>query len=382
MPQHVRVPVSMLRNFAMETLAASGLGDEEQSIVADSLLFADMRGIATHGVSKLPVYIRRVFAGSLDPKAKPECIRSCGALACIDGHNGFGQVSASFGMRHAIMLALSNGVGVAVVRNSNHFGAAGYFAVMAASRNLVGFALSNANPTMAPWGGARPLIGTNPIAVAVPTGNECLFVLDLACSTVARGKIIEAARLGLPIPAGWALDRDGNPTTDVQEALGGLVAPLGGVKGSALAETVDILSGVLSGAGFLSSVGHLYQGLDRPQGVGHFLAALNIADIMPVEDFKSRMKAFIDQIRSCPPVREGEAVYYPGELELASERRCLREGVPLSDEVLADLDTMAAGIGIVSLSERLRQASGPPSEDRLSAEDRTGGIRPGGSRGR
>ncbi|HHY47399.1 MAG TPA: Ldh family oxidoreductase, partial [Firmicutes bacterium] len=279
MSNQICVPVSVMRRFSMEALAAVGAGDEEQSIVADSLLFADMRGITSHGVSKLPVYIKRVLAGSINPKAKPECVVSRGYVACIDGHNAFGQVAASVAMRHAIMLALSGGVGVVVVRNSNHFGAAGYFALMAASRNLIGVALSNANPTMAPWGGSRLLLGTNPIAIAVPTGDECPFVLDLACSTVSRGRIIEAARLGRPIPPGWALDKNGNPTTDPQEALRGQMAPLGGVKGSGLAEAVDILSGVLSGARFLSSVGPLYQDLDKPQGVGHFFAAVNVADI-------------------------------------------------------------------------------------------------------
>lgn len=340
----------------MESLGAVGVGDDDQSIVADSLVFADMRGITTHGVSKLPVYVRRIRSGGIDPAARPECLRTRGALACVDGHNGLGQVSATAAMSLAIQLALSHGVGVAVVRNSNHFGAAAYFALMAASRDLIGVAISNANPTMAPWGGADALLGTNPIAIAVPTGGEFPLVLDMACSTVSRGRIIQAARDGEPIPPEWAFDQDGNPTTDATRALAGRMAPLGGPKGSGLAAMVDVLSGVLSGASFLSSVGPLYEDLNRPQGVGHLLAAINVNDIMPLGEFRKRMSDFVDQIRGCRPAREGEPVYLPGEPEILSERRCLTEGVPLGRETLRELDDMAAEIGVAPLSAALRRA--------------------------
>jgi LDH2 family malate/lactate/ureidoglycolate dehydrogenase len=257
-----------------------------------------------------------------------------------------GQVVAARAMEEATRRARQRGVGLVGVRNSNHFGMAAYFAMQALRHDMIGVALSNAPATMAPWGGARPYLGTNPMAIAVPAGDEPPIVLDMAMSTVARGKIILAAQEGLPIPEGWAVDPDSEPTTDPARALEGMVLPVGGAKGYGLATIVEILAGVLVGAAFGPHIGALYDNFTSPQRLGHLLGAIDVQAVDAAERFKGRMDRLIREIRAVPRARHIERIYLPGEIEWLAEHRRRQEGIDLHPQTVQALATVADDLGI------------------------------------
>ncbi len=335
-----------LRRFAAGVLEKAGVPRDHAETAAEVLLFADLRGIESHGISKLPIYAKRIADGGIDPKARPEVLGRKGGVVRIDGKNALGQAAASFGADAAVEAALEHGIGLAVVGNSNHFGVTAYYSMKGLSRGVVGFALSNANPTVAPWGGKKALVGTSPLSVAIPTGSGLPFVIDMASTTVARGKIILYAQKKKPLPPGWALDLDGKETTDPEVALKGLLAPLGGAKGSGLALVIDILSGLLSGSKYLADVGHLYSGTGKPQGIGHVFGALDISAFMPREKFLDAMDDYVEQVHACPRADGVERIYVPGEIEHLASLRAAKEGVELSETTVKELADTGAGLGL------------------------------------
>ena len=235
------IQVKRLQTFIEEAITAVGLSKENAEILANSLIVADLRGIKSHGIVRLPTYIQRVEKGIMDPKATGVFLQDQGATAVLDAQNGFGQIAGYRAMRHAIKKAGECGIGMVGVRNSNHFGIASFYSMMALKENMIGIVLTNSSPAMNPYGTISPLLGTNPISLAVPADKELDIVLDMSTSMVARGKIRIAAAADKPIPLGWATDADGNPTTDPNEALKGCLEPIGGVKGAGLSLMVDIL---------------------------------------------------------------------------------------------------------------------------------------------
>jgi LDH2 family malate/lactate/ureidoglycolate dehydrogenase len=339
-------PAKSLRELAEAIARHAGVRAEDAAILADALIYADLSGIGTHGVSRLPIYIERIERGLIDPTGQPQVVREATSAAVVDANGCLGQVAGVFAMRKAIELARQAGVGVVTVKHSQHFGAAGYYCKLAADGGLIGIGLTNSEPAMAPWGSYEAYLGTNPIALGCPTGRDFPIVIDLATSHVARGNIIAAAREGQPIPEGWALDAAGNPTTDAEAALDGSVLPLGGVKGYALALLVDMLSGVLSGAGFGTGVGSMYKDFTRPANVGHLVGAIDPAAFMPIDDFGARVATMIDEIHAKPTAPGFDAVCVPGEIEAARRLTRAKEGVPLTADVVSALRNLAEGAGI------------------------------------
>ena len=239
-----------LASFATRIYAALGAPDQDARLLADSLVQADLWGHQSHGVMRLSWYAARIRSGVMQAKTTAEFLADTDALAVIDGHDGIGQVLTSIAAREAITRARKHGVGVVAVRNSNHFGTAMYFTLMAAREACVAFLSTNASPAMAPWGGRKKTVGTNPWSIAAPAGKYAPMVLDIANTGVARGKIYLAKQKGLPIPLGWAIDAMGEPTTDPQQAIDGIILPMAEHKGYAIAMMMDVLSGVLTGSSF------------------------------------------------------------------------------------------------------------------------------------
>jgi len=327
----------VLLDFADQVLQAAGVDAQESQVVADNLITANLRGIDSHGITRLPLYVERLEAGLIARRTEVERVRQTPGACVLDAHNGWGAVAGLAGIREAIGRARQVGTGVAVVRHSNHFGIAAYYAQEAVAANMIGVAMTNASANMSPWGSRQPYFGTNPICVAVPAGRERPVIYDGATSVVAIGKLVLAAKKGEQIPSNWAADQYGQPTTDPRVAVAaGNLLPMGGYKGSGFALMVDVLSGVLAGAAFGSHVSNLRR-LDAPQNVGHFFAALDIGAFADPAEFQGEMEQLVREIKDSPRAPGCERVYLPGEIEWECEERRRREGIPVPPEVLAEL---------------------------------------------
>ena len=269
----------------------------------------------------------------------------------LDGHDAMGQVLAARAADEAVARAKAHGIGAVAVRHSNHFGTAMYFTLRAASRGCVAFLSTNASPAMAPWGGREKTVGTNPWSWAAPAGRHAPMVLDIANTGVARGKIYLAKQKGLPIPEGWAIDAAGAPTTDAAAAIDGIVLPMAGHKGYAIAVVMDMLSGVLGGSAFGRDVHGPYQA-ERRSGAGHLMIALDIAAMQPLAEFESRMERYIAELKAVPLAQGFDEVAYPGELEARADARHRAEGLRLPRDTLADLATLGERWGVPPPSAR------------------------------
>ncbi len=348
----MRIDEAKLKAFSSAVLRKSGLKKKRADEASEVLVFADARGIESHGVSKLSIYVKRIKAGGIDPKAEPEVVSRVGGLCRIDARNALGPVGGYFGAKTAVAAAKEHGIGLAFVGNSNHFGVTAFYSMMGIGKNLVGFAFSNANPTMAPWGGKKALVGTSPLSIAIPTKSGMPVVIDMASSLVARGKIILYAQKKKQLPAGWALDADGKETLDPEVALKGLLTPMGGAKGSGLALVIDVLCGVLSGSKWLTGVGHLYSGTEAPQGIGHVFGAIDIAALMKPKEFLSVMDEYVRTVHDCPRADGVDRIYMPGEIEYLKTLESRKEGVYLSDATATDLRNVGEDTGVDFASYR------------------------------
>ena len=337
----VRINCEELEAFVTTILTRAGVPDHEAIIVADCIVSADRRGIASHGVSRLPVYLAKVEAGSMERATRIEILRESQSAALLSGGNGWGPVAGKGAMELAIEKASRTGAAFVGVRESNHFGIAAYYAMMALGHDMIGIALTNSTPLMAPWGSRQAYLGTNPISVAVPAGRERPIVYDGATSVANRGKLVLASRRGESVPNEWAIDPQGHPTTDPAAGLKGALLPIGKYKGSGLAIMVDVLCGVLTGGLFGSAVGDLYDA-SSCSGVGHFFGALKVDCFMPVDEFKERVDAFVREIRSLPKAEGVGRIYLPGEIEFEKEEESMRLGIALDRGVLNDLNEVAA----------------------------------------
>ena len=312
--------------LCLEALTGKGLSAEDAAVCAEAIMFATLRGLDSHGiVSILPAICNSVAVGRIDPSAEVQVI----GPNLLQGNGAAGPVVGARTMRRAIEAAGQSGVGAAVAFNCNHFGAASYYASMAAGLGLIGLCMCNAGPAVAPFGGARPLHGTNPIAYAAPGGREPPIVLDVATSMAAHGQVFKALRRGQPIPAGWALDETGRPTTDPRAAA--TLLPFGAHKGYGFAVLVDVLTGALAA----STVGLdvRQQDVDREHaGQSFFMLALDPAAFGGREAFGQRVDALWRHIHATPPSEGFQEVLAPGELELRTERKRRAEGIPLYDE--------------------------------------------------
>ena len=336
-----------LAAFATAVYASTGMPEPDASLVADTLVQADLWGHQSHGVLRLDWYLARILAGKMDPVTKPTLVVDVGAIAILDGHDGVGQILANRAMQEAIKRAKQHGIGVVGVRNSNHFGTAMYYTLQAARSDCVGFLSTNASPAMAPWGGRRKVVGTNPWSWAAPAGRHAPLVLDIANTGVARGKIYLARQKGERIPEGWALDSMGAVTTDPQAAIDGIILPMAQHKGYAIALMMDVVSGVLTGSGFGSDVHGPYQ-FANPSQCGHLAMAFNIAAFQPISEFYSRIEKLITEVKGVPLAQGFTEVFYPGEIEARNDTRNRREGLHLPEDTLADLTKIAKRTGLTS----------------------------------
>lgn len=339
-----RVDPQALRTLVHDVFRRCGMAAGDATLLADTLISADRRGVHSHGVLRVPEYVRKLTHG-VDPRGRPEVVRDAGACLVVDGGNSMGQIGAHFAMSQAIERARTTGIAAAAVRGSNHCGAMAYYAMQAPPEDMIGLATTNALPTMAPWGGAERLLGINPLAVAVPAGEELPIVYDAAFSATAHGKVRVYHQKGLTLPEGWALDQGGSPTTDPAAALNGLLMPIGGFKGTALALIMGLLSSMLSGAAYGTELGTMEEG-PRPGQDGHFCAAIRVGAFEDVARFKARVDGAIRQLHACRPAPGFDRIYAPGELEFATEARSDRDGIPLSRETLDDLEGVARAHGL------------------------------------
>ncbi|MGD0739729.1 MAG: Ldh family oxidoreductase, partial [Terracidiphilus sp.] len=293
-----RYSKEVLVNVVTQLAAGMGVPVADAALFAEVLVDADVSGVSTHGVSRLNIYLKRIELGLIDPKATLKIDRQAGSVVVLDAGNGLGQIQARKALDLLMPMASQNGVATATIRNSQHFGALSWYSNFAASQGMILLAMTNCEPAMSPEGGYEAFFGTNPIAASFPTGKGFSVKIDLATSGVARGNIIAAQKKGQSIPQGWALDPDGNPTTDASQALLGTVLTMAGHKGYALAMMVELFSGVLSGAAIGSDVGSMYKNLDRKQDVGHFFCLFDVKAFLDYDEYLQRIDETIDRIKS------------------------------------------------------------------------------------
>ncbi len=351
-----------LQQFAKAVFGAMGCPEADAGLAAEILVTADLRGVDSHGIARLPGYVRLADLNRVNPNPQIKVIHETPSTAVVDGDAGLGLVVAPKAMQIAIEKATLAGTGWVAIRNSNHFGIAGYHAMRAVPHDMIGWAMTNAGPLVAPTFSKDKLLGTNPIAVAVPAGEEPPFLADFATTTAAYGKLELLQRKNLPAPAGWAQDADGNPSLDAHAVRnGGALLPLGGDrergshKGYCLGSIVDIFSGVLSGAnygpwvppfataGFMSSAAQLVGA-----GTGHFVGAMRIDAFRPAEEFKSHMDNWIRTFRQARPVDGAEAVLIPGDPERILEKERHENGIPLLPPVAQSLLEIGSRFGIAT----------------------------------
>ena len=329
-----------LRQLCAELLMQEGMKQEDAIVCADSLVDADLSGVESHGVSRLTNYMKRLQTQVVSHASDYTIEKEYPGSILVDGKNAMGMAVARFAMMRCVEKASENGSWFAAVKHSNHYGTAAYYARMAAEKGMIGITGTNAPPNIAPWGSSQKYMGTNPIAIAVPTDEEPM-VLDMAPSVVAMGKIILAAKLGETIPEGWVLDPDGKPTTDPQVGQYGTLIPIGGPKGSGIAIMMEILCGVLSGAEFGPHINHFWKDFVNPQNVGHFFAAIDVEKFCGINEFKKRAGQMIREMKALPLSEGTEAIYMPGEIESLRRKERKEKGIMLSDSVYEELRTLA-----------------------------------------
>ncbi len=340
-----RLPAATLQAVGQAIFERCGMTPADAAVLAETLVTADLRGVHSHGLMRVPEYVQKLRHGGVNPTGRPRVISDAAGALVVDGGNSMGQIAAFFGMRQAIERARTTGLAAAAVRGSNHCGAMAYYAMLALPEDMIGLATTNALPAMAPWGGAERILGINPLAVAIPAAAEPPLVLDIAFSGAAVGKIRVYAQKGLPIPDTWAFDADGRPTTDPLAALGGLLQPIGGYKGTGLALVMGILATLLSEASYGTELGSLTAG-PTPGQDGHFCLALKIAAFTDPARFTARVDGIIHQLRACRRAPGVERVYAPGELEAETEARYRADGIPLTAATLEGVIAAARELGV------------------------------------
>lgn len=334
------------RSFAADLLASAGVPGEDADLAAGCLVRADLRGIDTHGIVRLPGYLERLERGLVTAAPDLAFERVTDSVARLDAQNGLGFVVASRAVAEAVRMADTSGIALVGIRNSTHFGMAATYLLQAIEAGHLALVFTNASRAMPPWGGTGELFGTSPFAAAAPNPGGVPFLLDMAPTIVARGKIRKAAREGRAIPDTWALDAEGRPTTDAEAALGGTLLPIGGPKGAGLSMLMDILCGVLTGANFAGGVGDQYKNFDRPQGVGHFILVMRPDLFISGEEFTARMSALVETVKANPKAAGVSEIYMPGELEARTEADRREAGIPYRREDLASLTQIARERGL------------------------------------
>jgi len=347
--ERVRVEPAALARLVEELFVHAGLSAEDAATIARVQLDGDLRGLHSHGMRAVPMYLKHLRLGIINPRPNIQ-VTDLGVASIVDGDDGPGQVVATRAMEACIASARRFRIGLAVARRSNHLGAAGYYANLAAQADLIGFVTTNGNLVLAPWGGVTPTVGNNPIAIGVPAGAEPPILVDVAMSVVAGGKVDLAAAEGQSLPEGWCLDAEGRPTRDLSAALAGLGVPLGapaaGHKGFGLAFAMEVLAGALSGARFGREHTLEVEGGPLPWDEGHFFLAIDPTLAMPLDAFKARVDQMIREVRDTRPTAGGPPPHAPGEQSWQRRKQALREGILLPGSVYRSLVDCAMERGI------------------------------------
>ena len=346
-----RFSIAALRDFSNRVFIGAGVFDADAEIITDTLIHADLRGHASHGVTRIPIYLERLVKGAVNPAPDVRIDQPTPSLIVVDGDNGAGPVVGVKALDAAIAVAKAQGVCAAFVAHSNHNGTGAYYVERAIAADCIAVSMTNAPPSMAVFGGRTPTIGTNPIAFGVPVEGATPMILDMATSVVARGKIVEAAKRAESIPEGWALDADGAPTTDAIAAERGVVLPMSGAKGSALALMVETLCGILPGGRFAGGLGNLYSQFDISQDIGHFFLVLDLGAMRKVSNVESRMATLAAEVKAGPKAAGFTEILMPGEPETRKANQARMSGIELPDNVVRDLDEAAATVGVAPINE-------------------------------
>jgi LDH2 family malate/lactate/ureidoglycolate dehydrogenase len=349
----LNLPADRARALCLTSFQQLGFDQAEAADCTNAIMFATLRGLDSHGIiSILPGLARRVANGAIRPGARLVTLRESPVTAVYRGNGVAGPVVGTAAMRAAIARARQHGVGLSAVAHADHFGAASVYAAMAADEGMIGLVVCNALAVVAPFGGAEPLHGTNPLAYAAPSGGEFPIVLDIATSAAAHGQIFKAQRRGQPIPPGWALDRDGRPTTDADAE--GVLLPFGGHKGYGIGILVDLLSGALTG----STIGRgVRQGATGPEGgQAMYFQAIDVSFFTEPDTFRARVDQLVGEAKAIRPAEGFDEVLLPGELEWRQQQRRLREGIPLEE---ADWQAISSGLEQAGLPPEVAAAHAP-----------------------
>jgi LDH2 family malate/lactate/ureidoglycolate dehydrogenase len=342
------VSAANAQTFVSSVLTGNGVSPENAAIVAQYLIAADLRGVDTHGMNRIPSYMERIRQGVLNAAATPTLTQVTPVVAQVDGNNGFGFLAADVGMSACIEAAKVYGIGMASIKHSNHFGMSAWIVQKALDADMMSLVFTNSSPALPAFGGKSKLLGVSPLACGAP-GKDNQFILDMAPSVAARGKIYKAKRRGEKIPLDWALDKEGRPTDDPEAALdGGVMLPMGGPKGSGLAVMMDVFSGVLSGSAFAGDVTGPYDP-SKPSDVGHFLVAVKPDLFMSLDDFRDRMQVLYDRVVGAEKAAGVERIYFPGEIEQLQQRQRERTGIPLVQAEVDALNKEAERVGVERL---------------------------------
>lgn len=332
----MKFDVEALRKFAQEVSVAAGMKPEYAEVFVDCMIQSDLRGIRTHGLTKFRGYLKRVELGGSDIKAEPTLERTAPGTIRVDGNNGMGFTTAWKAMNACIEAARENGVACAAVRNATHHGFGGYYVMHAARQGMIALEVCNTPALVAPFGGAKPVLGTNPLSIAIPAGERPMLVLDMATSLVAKGKIALAIKEGRSIPADWALDADGNFTTDPVAANTGTLLPFGGPKGYSIALIIEILCACLAGANTSLQIPRVFEQPEIPSNIGYYMCVVDISKFVDPAEFEARMGMIYDALKACPPSPGSSGVLVPGEIEEGLTRKNLQEGIELNDATVQE----------------------------------------------
>lgn len=348
----MKVSADNLQEVIQALLSTVDVAGEDADTIVSILSEADMKGIATHGICFLPMLLQRIKEGLVENPTRIEVLNDEGAILHLDGGNGVGQLGATRAMSGAIEKAEQLGIGITLLRNTNHIGLLAHYTLMAATKGMVGICFSNSASAIAPWGGTEAFFGTNPLSIAAPGGKGFPIVLDMSTSLVARGKIRRAARLGESIPDSWAIDEDGMPTTDPERALNGTLTPIGGAKGYGLALFIDLISGLISGSKYSRDVKTFHKPLG-PTGVGCTMIAIDISRFMSAETFVPLIEQYIADIKNAKKAAGVDTIYMPGEIELSREKKSLTEGVAVDNGVAAAINKLLEEHGLAVRLEKI-----------------------------
>ncbi|WP_340120150.1 Ldh family oxidoreductase [Pelagibius sp. 7325] len=347
MTASVTVSPAELRRLAVAALSAAGAQAQHAAWTADILVEGDMMGLGTHGVLRLLTYCERLRLGGIKGAADIAVERRAASLALVDGDNGLGPAVAMAALEAGLAMVADSGMAYLGCRESNHLGALAPYGLKACAAGYVLICGTNASTTIAPWGGREARLGNNPLSIAAPCPGSTEsggphFLLDMAMSVAARGKIRKALDEGQPIPEGWAVDAAGKPTTDPAAALSGFLLPFGGHKGSGLSLAVDMLSGVLSGARFLTDISPWTDYPERPCGTGHFFLLIDPKRLLGAEAYDAAIAHFRDIVQTTPPADTAQPVQLPGQREQERRAAALSSGVAIPGDLLAQIEALAA----------------------------------------